>query len=416
MRVLVLASFPPRECGIATFTKDVVESLIARPDVRCDVIAIDEHGGEARTYGPQVVARLRRADPASYGEVAAFINTHPASVLLVQHEYGLFGGEDGDAILGLLAAVRKPVIVALHTILPEPSTHHRNVTQRICTLATSTVVLSRTGKDILQHVYAVDGETIRVIPHGVPDVPFSSTTPAKQALGLGDRMLVSTFGLLSRGKGLEDAIEAMRIVAVAHPDALYLILGETHPGVRQNEGESYRETLHALVAARGLRRNVDFVNRYLSFEDLLVYLSATDIYLTPYLNAGQIVSGTLAYAAGCGKAIVSTPYLYAQELLAEERGLLCDFRNPDSIATGVTTLLERPQQRHAMEWRAYQYGRSMTWSNVASSYARVLRDATSNGALQMLHPLSGSAPILAQVAFGGPFAKVHIQRTSLQSG
>jgi glycosyltransferase involved in cell wall biosynthesis len=376
MRVLVLASFPPRECGIATFTKDVVDNLSARRDVRCEVIATDESGGEARAYGPQVVARLKRDDPAAYGSMAAFINSHPASALLVQHEYGLFAGEDGEALLALLAAVRKPVVVALHTILPEPSPHHRGVTRRICALAHSTVVLSRTGKEILQRVYGADAEKIRVIPHGVPDVPFSSTAPAKHRLGLGDRTLISTFGLLSRGKGLEDAIWAMRTVAAAHPEALYLILGETHPGVRQQEGESYRESLHALVATHGSQNNVAFVNRYLSFEDLLEYLAATDIYLTPYLNAGQIVSGTLAYAAGCGKAIVSTPYLYAQELLAEGRGLLCDFRNHDSIAEAVGTLLQHPEQRHALERRAYQYGRSMKWATVASSYARALRDAT----------------------------------------
>ncbi|MFZ1126111.1 MAG: glycosyltransferase family 4 protein [Candidatus Baltobacteraceae bacterium] len=398
-----MASFPPRECGIATFTKDVVDSLSEHSGVRCDVIAIEERGSEARTYGPQVVARLKSDDSGSYGLAAAFINSHSASALLVQHEYGLFGGEDGEAILGLLAAVRKPVIVALHTILPAPSAHHRAVTQRLCALAASVVVLSRTGQDILQHVYAVGGETIRVIPHGVPDVPNESTLRAKQKLGLGERMLISTFGFLSRGKGLEDAIEAMRPVALAHPDALYLILGQTHPVVRQHEGESYRQALRALVVAHGLQRSVDFVDRYLSIEDLLAYLSATDIYLTPYLNAGQIVSGTLAYAVGCGKAIVSTPYLYARELLAEERGLLCEFRDPASIAARVTVLLDHPQQRHAMERRAYQYGRSMTWSNVAASYARVLRDATSGEALEMLGPPPGPTPILAQLAPRGAF-------------
>ncbi len=383
MRVIVLGSFPPRECGIATFTKDVVDNLGARDDVQCEVITIDESGGETRAYGPQVVARLKRDDRSSYESVAAFINAHPASVLLVQHEYGLFGGEDGEAFLDLLAAVRKPVVVTFHTVLAAPSAHHRAVTQRICARAQTIVVLSNTSKDILQHVYAVNEKMIRMIPHGVPDVAFTSTARAKTRLGLGDRKIISTFGLLSRGKGLEDAIGAMRAIASHHPDALYLILGQTHPIVRQQEGESYRATLNALVTAQGMQRNVAFVGRYLSFEDLIAYLSATDIYLTPYLNADQIVSGTLAYALGCGKAIVSTPYLYAREVLAQGRGLLCDFRDPASIAASVTALLDHPQRRHAMELRAYQYGHDMKWSNVAMSYSHLFRDATSNDARQL---------------------------------
>ena len=374
MRVLVLGSFPPRECGIATFTKDVVDSLAAL-GVPCDVVAIDEPSSDGRMYGPQVVASLKRDDPSSYESTAAFINAHPASVLLVQHEYGLFGGEDGDAFLALLDAVRKPVVVALHTILTAPSAHHRAATQRLCAGADAIVVLSQTGKDILNWVYAVNETAIHIIPHGVPDVPFLSTAHAKLKLGLGHRKVISTFGLLSRGKGLEDAIGAMSTIVARHPDALYLVLGQTHPLVRQQEGESYREALRALVTAHGLQHNVDFVSRYLSFEDLVAYLSASDIYLTPYLNADQIVSGTLAYALGCGKAIVSTPYLYAKEVLADNRGLFCNFRDPASIAAGVTTLLDHPQRRHAMERCAYRYGHEMRWSNVAASYSHVFRDA-----------------------------------------
>jgi glycosyltransferase involved in cell wall biosynthesis len=387
-RVLVLGSFPPRECGIATFTKDVVDSLDARADVQCDVIALDERSNEERAYGRQVVARLKRDDRASYASLAAFINAQPASVLLVQHEYGLFGGEDGEAFLDLLAAVRTPVVVSLHTILTAPNAHHRAVTQRICARANAIVVLSQTGKDILQRLYAVNDEAIYIIPHGVPNVPFMSTAGAKQTLGVGDRKIISTFGLLSRAKGLEDAIDAMRTIVIRHPDALYLILGQTHPLVRQHEGESYRDELFTLVAAKGLQRNVEFVDRYLSFADLVAYLSATDIYLTPYLNADQIVSGTLAYALGCGKAIVSTPYLYAKEVLGQNRGILCQFRDPSSMAAGVTTLLDHPQQRHAMERRAYKYGHGMIWSNVAMSYSHLFRNAMSNVRVK---PASGVA-------------------------
>ena len=380
MRVLVVGSFPPRECGIATFTKDVVDYLGARDDVRCEVIAIGESGAETRAYGLPVVARIRRDDRSSYASVARFINKHPAGIVLVQHEYGLFAGEDGEAFLELLAAVRKPVVVTFHTVLAAPNAHHRAVTQAICARADTVVVLSHTGKTILQQAYGVSEKTIRMIPHGVPDVPFTSTEPAKRRLGFVDRKIVSTFGLLSRGKGLEDAIGAMRTIASKHPEALYLILGQTHPIVRQQEGESYREALSALVTKHGLQSNVAFVGRYLSFKDLIAYLSATDIYLTPYLNADQIVSGTLAYALGCGKAIVSTPYLYAREVLARERGSLCDFHDPASIAANVTALLDHPRRRHAMERRAYEYGHEMRWPNVAASYAQLLRAATSGHA------------------------------------
>jgi glycosyltransferase involved in cell wall biosynthesis len=299
----------------------------------------------------------------------------------VSNEYGLFGGDDGDALLALVAAVRKPVVVALHTILTAPTAHHRRATHRLCADADVIVVLSHTGKDILKWVYAVNETAIHIIPHGVPDVPFLSTAHAKIRLGLGHRKVISTFGLLSRGKGLEDAIGAMSTIAASHPSALYLVLGQTDPLVRQQEGESYRETLRALVVAHGLEHNVDFVGRYLPFEDLVAYLSASDIYLTPYLDADQIVSGTLAYALGCGKAIVSTPYPYAQEVLAENRGLFCNFRDPASIAVAVTTLLDYPQRRHAMERCAYRYGHEMRWSNVAASYSRLLRDATDRNVL-----------------------------------
>jgi glycosyltransferase involved in cell wall biosynthesis len=380
IRVLVLGSFPPRECGIATFTKDVMDSLTSCGGATCEVVAVDEPGGESRTYCPAVAGRLTRDDRASYGAIASLIDAHPASVLLAQHEYGLFAGEDGESFVDLIAAVRLPVVVTLHTVLPTPNAHHRAVAQRICDVARSVVVLSHTAKELLQRVYDVRSDRIRVIPHGVPDVPFQPAVRSKARLGLSGRTLISTFGLLSRGKGLEDAIEAMCTVVAHHPEALYLILGQTHPLVRQQEGESYRESLHALVAARGLERHVSFVNRYLSYEELVAYLLATDIYLTPYLNRDQIVSGTLAYAVGCGKAIVSTPYLYAQELLAGHRGVLCRFRDADSMAAAIVALLDAPARRHAIERRAYEYGRRMTWPHLAESYMDVFRECGAPGA------------------------------------
>lgn len=370
-RMLFLGSFPPRECGIATFTKDVVDSFDARFATKSEIIAIDEPGGETRVYGPEVVARLTQNDRGSYSDIAALVNAHPAQILDIQHEYGLFGGDDGSWVLDLINGVTKPVVLTLHTILPEPNENHRRVAQAICNAAQTISVHTETGRNMLIEKYGVNAHKITVIHHGVPDVPFRETAVPKASFGFGDRMVISTFGLINRGKGLEFAIEAMRDVVKTHPEALYLILGETHPTIRKREGEEYRESLQKLVGEYGLENNVKLVNKYLEFDELVNYLAATDIYLTPYLNPVQIVSGTLAYAMGCGKAIVSTPYLYASEVLAHHRGFLCEFRNAPSIATTLTALLDDPDLRRSTERRAYKFGRQMTWPNVALAYGEM---------------------------------------------
>ena len=370
-RTIFLSSFPPRECGIATFTKDAVDSFDAHFGTRSAVIAIDEPGGSERTYPASVVARLTQNDRSSYTAIADFINADACDVLNIQHEYGLFGGEDGEWVLDLIAAVTKPVVVSLHTVLPEPSLNHLRVARKLCASADAIVVLSQTGRDILVRRYGVDETKIRVIHHGVPDVPFGSTEPFKATVGAKNRMVISTFGLINRGKGLEYAIDAMREVVRSHPEALYLVLGQTHPVIRRHEGETYRVSLHASIAAAGLENNVKLVDRYLHFDELIEYLRATDIYLTPYLNPVQIVSGTLAYAVGCGKAVVSTPYLYAEELLANGRGHLVGFRDAPSIAATIKNLLDDPDHRHAIERRAYRFGRQMTWRHVAEDYGRL---------------------------------------------
>jgi glycosyltransferase involved in cell wall biosynthesis len=370
-RTLFLSSFPPRECGIATFTNDVVENYDRAFDAQSDVVAIDEAGAEARTYPSRVVARLRSDDRGSYRVTARAINEHASDILCVQHEYGLFGGPDGLWFLDLLEEIEKPVVVSLHTVLPQPTDEHRSVARRLCERADAVVVLSQTGKDILISEYGIDAGKLHVIHHGVPDVAFRSTDGPKAKFGLADRLVVSTFGLISRGKGLEFGIEAMRAVVARHPEALYLILGQTHPNVRRHEGESYRAELTARVAELGLENNVKLVDRYLAFDELVDYLAATDIYLTPYLNPVQIVSGTLAYAVGAGKAIVSTPYLYAEELLAHGRGYLAPFRDAAAIAGAINLLFDDSFLRRATERRAYRFGRQMTWPHVARAYGRV---------------------------------------------
>jgi glycosyltransferase involved in cell wall biosynthesis len=372
--MLFLGSFPPRECGIATFMKDVVDCHDSYFGTQSKIIAIDEPGGEGRVYPDDVVARLTQNDRGSYAEIARFVNADPCDVLNIQHEYGLFGGEDGEWIVDLITAVEKPVIVSLHTVLPEPSLNHLRVARKICSTASAIVVLSQTGRDILVSRYGVDADKVRVIHHGVPDVPFRTTDASKAAFGFPDRMVISTFGLINRGKGLEFAIEAMREIVKRHPETLYLILGQTHPVIRRSEGETYRESLQASIAEYGLENNVCLVDHYLAFDELINYLQATDIYLTPYLNPVQIVSGTLAYAVGCGKAVVSTPYLYAEELLAHGRGFLVGFRDAASIGETITALLDDPALRRSTERRAYRFGRQMTWPHVARDYGRLFNE------------------------------------------
>jgi glycosyltransferase involved in cell wall biosynthesis len=352
--------------------KDVVESYDEAFGTHSSVVAIDEPDAGERDYPDRVVAQLVQDERDSYQRIARFINAFPCDVLNIQHEYGLFGGDDGAWLIDLIAAVTKPVVTSLHTVLPDPSPQHLRVAQQLCATSSAVVVLSETGREILIDRYDVDPEKIHVIHHGVPDVPFRDTAESKRRLGFADRMTISTFGLINRGKGLEYAIDAMGAVVQSHPEALYLVLGQTHPVIRRNEGESYRRELESRIAANGLADNVKLVDKYLDFDELLEYLGASDIYLTPYLNPVQIVSGTLAYAIGCGKAVVSTPYLYAQELLEHGRGFLVPFRDPSAIATTLVALLDDPALRESTERRAYKFGRRMTWPNVAEAYGRLL--------------------------------------------
>ncbi len=348
------------------------------------VIAVDEPGAQVRRYPPEVIGRIAEEERGSYIAAAKFVNDYPVDLVNVQHEYGLFGGERGEWLLDFIHLLEKPVVLTLHTVLPDPDETYLRVTRALCEHATKVVALSETGRGLLEGIYEIDPQRLEVIHHGVPDVPFQDTYASKASFGIGQRTVISTFGLISRGKGLEYAIEAMRGVVKRHPESLYLILGETHPVVRRREGESYRESLHAMVREYGLQYNVQLVDKYLDFDEVVSYLAATDIYLTPYLNPAQIVSGTLAYAVGCGKAIVSTPYLYAQELLAHNRGFLCDFRDAASITSRLNMLLDDPALRRATERRAYRFGRQMTWPHVAAAYGALFSELCPRGPLELV--------------------------------
>lgn len=367
-QVLFVGSFPPRECGIATFTKDIIDSYDAYARSHSDVVAIDDPAACGYLYGPQVIARIKQLERESYFVAAELVNRHACNVVNIQHEYGLFGGERGEWCNDFIRALEKPAVLTLHTVLPKPSAEHAAATRRLCAGAKRVVVMAETGRRLLVERYGIERQKIAVIHHGVPDVTYQGTQAPKAALGYADRTIVSTFGLISDGKGLEYAIGAIHEVAQRHPTVLYLILGATHPLVRRKEGERYRSLLQDRVGAIGLQQHVVMVDRYLPLEELVAYLQATDIYLTPYLNPDQIVSGTLAYAVGAGKAIVSTPYLYACELLAQGRGLLAEFRDSHSLAVAMERFLSDAFLRSATQRRAYAFGRRMRWSAVAADY------------------------------------------------
>ncbi len=373
MRVLFVGSYPPRECGVATFTRDLVAGIGGSGLATCDVIAIDEQVGINRDYPPEVVARIQRDDRASYFAAAAFASARPYDVVCVQHEYGLFGGHVGGMFLHFVKALRKPLVVSMHTVLSTPCSAMREVAQEVGKRANKVVVLSPSGAGILESAYGLGSGSVEMIHHGVPDVPYTRTAAAKAHLGLQGRKVVTTFGLLNSGKGIEYAIDAIEDIRRKHPDVLYLVLGKTHPGVLQVEGEAYRSRLAQQIKERALQRNVTFVDRYFAIGELLEYLAATDIYVTPYLDREQIVSGTLAYAVGCGKPVVSTPYRYAVDLLAEGRGVLCDFSDSRSLSTAFDRLLSDDALRTGITAKAWAFGRQMTWDNVAREYTKLFK-------------------------------------------
>lgn len=380
--VAFVSTYPPVQCGIATFTRDLANA-VELYDWTPLVVAIDQ--GDVDYTDQRVVWRIRKERVEDYERAADFLNRLQPTAVSLQHEYGLYAGEMGVEVLRFVRALRVPLFVTLHTVDPQPRDLMKRILRELVTQAQGVMVMSHTAIRLLKQVYHVPTHHVRMIPHGAPEVPFTTTETAKAKLGLHARKVISTFGLISRGKGIEDVIAAMREVATRHPEALYLILGQTHPNVRAYEGESYRESLMALVQQWGLQEHVRFVNSYLSQETLLRYLGATDIYITPYPNPGQISSGTLTYALACGCAVVSTPYLYAQELLADGRGKLVPFRDPQAIAQALNHLLSDDGYREQLRRRAYHYSRHMTWSAVGAQFSTWLARTTHAHDASRLH-------------------------------
>lgn len=367
-QIAFIGNYLPRQCGIATFTTDLCEAVGKQfADINCFALAMNDHGAGYK-YPSRVRFELAEQDLSNYYRAADFLNVNNVDLVCLQHEYGIFGGRAGSYILALLRELRMPIVTTLHTVLRDPDPHQRQALEEIARLSERLVVMSKRGSEFLQDIYHVPNDKIDIIPHGIPDMGFIDPNFYKDQFGVEGKQVLLTFGLLSSNKGIEYVINALPEILRRHPNVVYMILGATHPHVKNHEGESYQWFLQRLAREKGVDDHVIFHNRFVSLQELVEFIGAADIYLTPYLNPDQIVSGTLAYALGAGKAIVSTPYWYAEELLADGRGVLVPFKDSAAIAERVIHLLDNESERHGMRKRAYLLGREMTWPRVAQRY------------------------------------------------
>ncbi len=374
-KIAFLGDFPPRLCGIATFTRDLCEAVAgAAPGSECLVGAVNDRP-DGYDYQERVRFELQEKELGSYQRAADFLNFNNAEVLSVQHEFGIYGGPAGSHLLALLKEVRMPVVTTLHTVLKKPDPAQLKVMEGLITLSDRLVVMAQKGVDILREVYDVPEGMIDLIPHGIPDVGFMESAPFKEQFGVEGKQVLLTFGLIGPGKGIEHVIEALPAIVRENPNVIYLVLGATHPNLLAHEGERYRIGLERLAAELGLEKHIIFHNRFVTEDDLKEFIGATDVYLTPYLNEQQVTSGTLAQVFGAGKAVVSTRYWHAVELLADDRGVLVPFSNPEAIAEGVCGLLKDGERMERMRRDAYGVGRGMIWSAVGDLYLESFRKA-----------------------------------------
>jgi len=365
-RIAILGNHLPRQCGIATFTTDLSGAIAAEvSNADCFVVAMND-AGKRYAYPPRVRFEVAESDIASYRVAADYLNANKIDVVSVQHEYGIFGGEAGNYLLTLLRKLRMPIVTTVHTILGEPDSMQRRAMNEISRLSRRLVAMSAHGAALLHNVHGVPEHEIDIIPHGIPSVPFGGRS--KKELGIEGKSVIFTFGLLSPDKGIEHVIDALPVILARYPDTVYVVLGATHPHIKERYGESYRESLERRAQGLGVETSMIFHNRFVSRDELVKFLSAADIYVTPYLKPEQSTSGTLAYAVGSGKAVISTPYLYARELLADGRGILVPWRDSQTIARAVVDLLSDDAKRLALCARAAAHGRSMVWPAIARRY------------------------------------------------
>src|SRR6202142_825211 len=369
-KIAFVGNHLPRKCGIATFTTDLLGAVAAaHPEHQCFALAVNDL--QSGYEYPEVVRfEIEEQDLSSYLRAADFLNISNVDIVCLQHEFGIFGGPAGSHILAFLRELRMPVVTTLHTVLLEPRADQRRVMQELISLSTRLVVMTERGRQMLQSVYHAPPTKIDLIAHGIPDVGFVDPTYFKDQFGVEGRVVLLTFGLLSPNKGIEYVLNALPSILAEFPDVVYIVLGATHPNELREHGESYRLSLEILAQKNKVDKNVIFYNQFVELENLKEFIGAADLYITPYLNEAQITSGTLAYTFGAGKAVVSTPYWHAAELLAEDRGVLVPFCDAQAIAREVVGLLRDDTRRHAMRKNAYRIGREMVWSNVAQLYMR----------------------------------------------
>lgn len=372
-KIAFLSTYPPRECGLATFTQDLVTAIDGSGEMDTKVIAVTHL--EKDVYDSKVIAKIAQYEQADYVKMARELNNSDIDLLVIEHEYGIFGGEHGAYILDLINNLEIPVVTTFHTILSKPDPKQQSIINALGKKSEKVITMARNTKPLLKSVYGIDPEKIEVIHHGVPKRPFQKRESLKIKYGYEGRQIISTFGLIGPSKGIEHGIEAISKVVMDHKDVRYLILGQTHPALK-DEGIAYRNKLEALVESLDLSDHVEFINKYLTKDEIIEYLQLSDIYMTPYLGKDQAVSGTMAYAVGYGKAIVSTPYMYAKEMLSGGRGFLAEFSNSDSLAICIKNIIKNPNRKAKMERDTMKLGRTMYWDKIAQCYLEVFFNIT----------------------------------------
>jgi glycosyltransferase involved in cell wall biosynthesis len=370
-KVAFISSYLPRQCGIATFTSDLINNMKLAGGEEFEPQVFAMQSGTCMGYNERIKLRICKDVKSDYISTADHINFSDVDVVSVQHEFGLFGGNGGSYLSLLLKRLEKPVITTLHTVLEQPQTAYLDSLTDVCEASDKVIVMNKRGIKMLRDIYNVPEWKIELIPHGIPDLPFADSDYYKHKLGMLGRKTILTFGLLSRNKGIEVMLKALPTIVKADPSILYIVLGATHPEVLRREGQDYKLQLERMVSDLGLQRNVVFHNRFVSDSELFGYLCAADIYITPYLHKEQLTSGTLAFAVGAGKAVVSTPYWAAQELLGDGRGKLVRFGDSKHLAKSISEILNNNSLFHGMRKLAYEYGRSRTWPKVGRTYWRL---------------------------------------------
>jgi glycosyltransferase involved in cell wall biosynthesis len=390
-RIAVIGNYLPRQCGIATFTADLCNAISGEFErAQLLVVAVNDPGSHYN-YAARVRFELVEGDSSSYEDAADFLNSSNVAVVSLQHEYGIYGGTAGSLILRLMRRLKMPLVTTLHTVLREPNANQRIVMEEVATLSNRLIVMSKQSSRILQEVFHVSEGKIDLIPHGVPELPFGNPDLYKDSTGTEGKAVLLTLGLLSPNKGIERVIEALPRIVAQHPEVVYVVVGATHPHIRQREGDQYRFQVQALAQKLGVERNVIFHNRFVSPEEMAQFVGSADIYITPYPYEAQAVSGTLAYALGAGKAIISTPYWHAAELLNGGRGVLVPFEDSDAIAKAAIELLDNQVACQAMRERAHLYAREMVWNKVAESYMSTFVRARSERIVNDAYRILGTA-------------------------